>query len=55
MVNDDTYRTLVKCVPIELNKEVLYRVIELPKGFKWDKDDKELMQKDKNWFTERHE
>ena len=50
-MDENTYTILVKGVLIELNEDVFTRVTRLPKGMKQDKEDKDLVEKDKNQFS----
>ena len=50
-VDENTYKILIKGVLIELNEAVFTRVTRLPKGMKQDKEDKDLVEKDKNQFS----
>ena len=50
-VDENTYTILIKGVLIELNEDVFTRVTKLPKGMKQDKEDKDLVEKDKNQFS----
>ena len=50
-VDENTYTILIKGVLIELNEDVFTMVTRLPKGMKQDKEDKDLVEKDKNQFS----
>ena len=48
--NENIASTKVRGVEIKLNQDVMSMVTKLPKGMNWNKDDRELAQKDKNYF-----
>ena len=50
-MDENTYTILVKGVLIELNEDVFTRVTRLPKGMNQDKEDKDLVEKDKKQFS----
>ena len=50
MMNDEECVTKLKGLPIILNEDVLSATIKIPKGKKWDKEDKELAIKHKHNF-----
>ena len=50
-VDENTYTILIKGVLIELNEAVFTRVTRLPKCMKQNKEDKDLVEKDKNQFS----
>ena len=50
-MDENTYTILVKGVLIELNEDVSTRVSILPKGMNQDKEDTDLVEKDKKQFS----
>ena len=50
-VDENTYTILIKGFLIDLNEDVFNRVTRLPKGMKQDKEDKDLVEKDKKQFS----
>ena len=50
-MDENTYTILVKGVLIELNEDVSTRFSILPKGMNQDKEDTDLVEKDKKQFS----
>ena len=50
-MDENTYTILVKWVLIDLNEDVSTRVSILPKGMNQDKEDTNLVEKDKKQFS----
>lgn len=53
--NDEKSTAKVRGLKITLNEEVLSLVIGIPKGEKWDKDDKQSVGRDKKTFFRLYE
>ena len=50
-MDENTYTILVKGALIELNEDVSTRISILPKGMNQDKEDTDLVEKDKKQFS----